>query len=238
MTHLDTLIIELRRELADELPLKLHASAPAGGKHSHGGPAEPSTDDIEPDRARPIGGYYNPGMTGLPFSRAFDRYLSGSHGGDFLASDSFTEIRDHCRRHHWREKHTDNPTAWNLCARIAIAAVELRQPLSFIAEQESIDLWLTKNLLTTALEHAKQWREDRKVGIRIGDESRLQLDEAEALPVVLSREHSLEAERKVWELWRERFPYLRSWESELNRRRAFHGRHCHDRCPLLMAEAA
>jgi hypothetical protein len=215
---LSDLIAELRREIASELPLKLHA-----GQQS---PTEADEESF---------GH----MTGLPFSRAFDRFLSGNHGGDFLASDSFTEIRDHCRREHWREGHTgDNPTSWNLCARLAIAAVELRQPLTFIAEQEDIDLWLVRNLLTSALEHAKEWREERKAGVRIGDESRLQLDEAEALPVVLAREHSVIAEQRIWELWREKFPYLRSWESELARRRAFHATHCYAGCGLLMDDAA
>ena len=237
MSRLSALVLELRRELAGELPLKLHASAPAAGRHTKGGPAEPSSDDAPADR--PKGHYYQPGMTGLPFSRQFDRYLSGEHGGDYLATDSFTEIRDHCRKEHWRELHTgDNPFAWNLCARIAIAAVELRQPLAFIAEREGIDLWLARNLLTDALEYARQWRVDRRKGIIIGDESRKQLDTAEALPIVLAREHSVADEQKVWELWRERFPYLRSWESELNRRRAYHALHCSPSCRLLIDDAA
>ncbi len=239
MTMLDDLIRELRLELSVELPMKLHAASPANGKHTRGGAAEPSSDDIEPYQPKPVGRYYDPGMTGLEFSRQFDRYLSGDHGGDFLAADSFEAIRDWCRIEHWREAHTgDNPFAWNLCARIAIAAVELRQPLPFIADSENIDLWLTRNLLTAALEYASDWRRNRRAGIIISDESRRELDEAEALPVVLAREHSIDHERKVWELWRERFPFIRSWDEELNRRRAYHATHCHQRCALLMGEAA
>lgn len=239
MTLLDDLIRELRAELAGELPLKLHAASPANGRHSHGGAAEPSGDDIEPEYARPVGRYYDPGMTGLEFSRAFDRYLSGNHGGDFLASDSFDHIRDVCRRDHWREAHTgDNPFAWNLCARLAIAVVELRQPIAFIADAEGIDVWLTRNLVTTALTEARQWRDDRRRGVIIADESRRELDEAEALPVVLAREHSLDHERKVWELWRSKFPFIASWDAELVRRRAYHAKHCYAGCALLMGEAA
>jgi hypothetical protein len=239
LAPLDTLIAELRVELAAELPLKLHAYQPSNGRHTHGGAAEPSGDDIEQEQPRPTSRYYNPGMTGLEFSRAFDRYLSGNHGGDFLAADTFVHIRDECRRDHWREAHTgDDPFAWNLCSRLAIAAVELRQPLSFIAVQEDIDVWLVRNLLITALQEAADWRADRRKGVIIGDESRRQLDESEALPVVLAREHSIAHEQRVWELWRERFPYVRSWESELQRRRAYHAKHCHERCALLMGEAA
>ena len=234
---LDELIHELRGELEAEIPLKLHAGAPAGGRHTRGGATEPDPED-EPAE-RPSTRFYDPGMTGLPFSRQFDRYLSDTHGGEFLAADSFTEIRDYCRRSHWREEHTGtDPFAWNLCARLVIAAVELRQPLPFIADAEKIDVWLARNLLTAALEHARQWRRDRRAGIIIADESRLQLDEAEALPVVLAREHSLAQERKVWDLWRERFPYLPDWDTEAKRRRAYHAAHCYQGCPLLREEAA
>ena len=235
---LDELIRELRSELEAEIPLKLHAGAPAGGRHTRGGAAEGEESTGQPVERRMQHGPGFIGETGLPFSRQFDRYLN-SHGGDFLAADSFTEIRDHCRRSHWREQHTgDNPYAWNLCARLAIAAVELRQPLPFIADAEGIDVWLARNLLTAALEHARQWRRDRRAGIIIADESRLQLDVAEALPVVLAREHSLSQERKVWDLWRERFPYLPDWDTEAKRRRAYHAAHCYQGCPLLREEAA
>lgn len=225
MSELDTLIVELRHELAVELPIKLHAGQQAEGRHTVQGSPELTYGH----------------MTGLPFSRAFDRYLNPQqHGGDFLAADSITEIRDWCRHDHFRENHSDpdRPFSWNLCARIVIAAVELRQPLTFIAERENIDAWLVRNLLTAALKYAAEWRYLRKKGVIIGDESRAQLDEAEALPVVLAREHSVLHEQRVWELWRAKFPYLRSWESELTRRRAFHALHCHDRCGLLMGDAA
>lgn len=235
---LERLIGDLRRELAGELPLRLHESA-STGRHTRGGAAEGEQSTGEPleRRMQHAPGFI--GETGLPFSRQFDRYLSDHHGGDFLASDSFAHIRDVCRRDHWREQHTgDNPFAWNLCARLAIAAVELRQPLSFIAAEEGIDLWLTRNLLTTALEEAATWRRDRRAGVIISDESRKQLDEAEAIPVLLAREHRVDEEQRIWELWRAKFPYLRSWDSELNRRRAFHAVHCHERCGLLFADAA
>lgn len=238
---LDAMIAELReewrQELAAELPLRLHARSPSNGKHTRGGPAEPDPEDEAP--APTEGSYYQPGMTGLEFARQFDRYLSGDHGGDFLATDAFIEIRDWCRREHWREDHTgDNPFAWNLCARLCIAYVELQQPVTFIAVQEDIDVWLVRNLLRDALQKAADWRADRRKGVIIADESRLQLDESEALPVVLAREHQVEHEQRVWELWRAKFPYLRSWESELIRRRAFHAKHCHERCALLMGAAA
>lgn len=216
---------ELRLELAGELPLRLHAfqgSAPAEGRHTVQGQPMPTYGH----------------MTGLPFARQFDRYLSGEHGGDFLASDCFAAIRDMCRKDHWREQHTGtDPFAWNLCSRLAIAYVELRQPITFIAEAENIDAWLVRNLLTSALRYARDWRSDRKAGIAIGDASRKQLDESEALPVVLAREHDVEHEARVWELWREKFPYVRSWESELARRRAYHAKHCHERCALLLLAA-
>lgn len=238
MTHLSAMIVRFRAELAGELPIKLHEFA-SNGRHSKGGAAEGEVSTGAPVERRMQHRPGDIGMTGLPFSRAFDRYLSGQHGGEFIAADAFTEIRDFCRREHWREQHTaENPFAWNLCARIAIAAVELRQPLAFIAEQEGIDLWLARNLLTTALEHAEKWREDRRKGVIIGDESRKQLDEAEAIPVLLAREHRVEDEERVWELWRAKFPYLRPWESELDRRRAFHATHCVEHCALLMDDAA
>lgn len=219
MTMLNDLIREFRLELAGELPIRLHASVQS----------EPTADG-EPNYGH---------MTGLPFARQFDRYLNPyQHGGDFLAADSFTEIRDFCRIEHYQQQHTGaDPFAWNLCARIAIAAVELRQPLIFIADSEGIDVWLARDLLTKALEHAQAWRQGRRAGIVISDESKKQLDESEHLPVVLAREHSVEHERKVWELWRAKFPYVRSWESELQRRRAYHAIHCHGRCALLMVAA-
>lgn len=250
------LVADLRRELEAELPIKLHEYAPANGRHSRGGPAEPSPDDIEPEPARPMGTFYNPGMTGLPFSRSFDRYLSGHHGGDFVAADSITEIREWCRREHWREQHTsENPFAWNLCARLVIAAVELRQPLLFIARQEGLDGWLAHNLLVGALQYAAQWRADRRKGVVIGDESRRQLNEAEALPVVLAREHHLGEEQKLWETLRKSNPcacggaladhpiaphsFMPTWHDELRRRRAFHAKHCAGGCELLnQADAA
>lgn len=225
MTDLTTLRDELRLELAGELPLRLHVgqgASPAEGRHTVQG--------------RPEMTYGH--MTGLPFARQFDRYLSGEHGGDFLASDCFAAIRDQCRKEHWREQHTGpDPFAWNLCSRLAIAYVELRQPVTFIAAVEGIDAWLVRNLLTEALKFARDWRSDRRRGVIITDESRKQLNESEALPVVLAREHDVEHEARVWELWRERFPYLRSWDSELVRRRAFHATHCHGNCALLLAAA-
>lgn len=221
MTMLDDLVRELRLEMAGELPIRLHARVQS----------EPTADG-EPNYGH---------MTGLPFARQFDRFLSGNHGGDFLADDCIEAIRDWCRVEHWREAHSgDDPFAWNLCARIVIAFVQLGQPLTFIAspEAEDLDVWLVRRLLTDALVWGKRWREDRKAGVRISDESRLELDESEALPIVLAREHSIEHERKVWGLWRERFPFIRSWEAELERRRAYHAVHCHERCTLLMGEAA
>ena len=222
---LPDLIAELRAEIAAELPLKLHQS---------------SGESVSDDKGRPVRRMTNghpATWTGLPFSQSFDRFLN-SHGGDYLASDSFKAIRDHCRVNHWREQHGSDPFAWNLCARIAIAAVELRQPVAFIADAEGLDGWLTHNLLLQALEYARKWRLDRRAGVIIGDESRRQLDEAEAIPVLLAREHSITEEERIWELWRQKFPYLRSWDSELTRRRAWHATHCVERCPLLMSEAA
>ena len=222
---LPDLIAELRAEIAAELPLKLHQS---------------SGESVSDDKGRAVRRKTNghpATWTGLPFSQAFDRFLN-SHGADYLASDSFTAIRDHCRANHWREQHGSDPFAWNLCARIAIAAVELRQPVAFIADAEGIDGWLTRNLLLQALEYARKWRQDRRAGVIIGDESRRQLDEAEAIPVLLAREHSITEEERIWDLWRQKFPYLRSWDSELARRRAYHASRCHERCPLLESTAA
>ena len=238
--RLAELIKEWRLALAAELPIVLHKSVSGTGKHSRGGPAEPTADDepIGPDYAIDAEPYYNPGMTGLPFARQFDRFLSGHHGGDFLASDSFVAIRDWCRLEHWREQHTgDNPFAWNLCARLAIAAVELRQPLAFIAASEATDVWDIRSLLIGALSYAQEWRADRRKGVIIGDESRLQLDTADTIPVLLAREHHVEDEERIWKLWRTKFPYLRSWESEMIRRRAYHAAHCNGRCLLLETAA-
>lgn len=261
-SELDELIEEFRRELAAELPTKLHAFSPAGGKHSRGGPAEPSADDEAAEQVAPTEHYYDPGMTGLPFSRQFDRFLSGEHGGDFLATDSFTEIRDFCRVQHWQEEHTGtNPFAWNLCARLVIAAVELQQPITHIADTEKLDVWLAKNLLSTALIHARDWRADRRKGVRMMDESRKQLNESEALPVVLAREHRIEDEQRLWESIRQQTPcdcggalppgrpkeerhpyephfYLPPWEKELARRRAFHAKRCDEGCVLVSLDKA
>jgi len=220
---LAALISELRLELAHELPLRLHAGQPSSSV-TRDGIVETAYGHI----------------TGLPFSRPFERFIDGEHGGDFLASDCFAAIRDdYCRPQHWREQHTgSNPFDWNLCARLAIAAVELRQPLSFIAAAEDIDVWLARNLLTGALQFAADWRTDRRKGVVISDESRRQLNESEAINVALAREHSVIYEQRVWEAMRRQYPFLPPWESELARRRAFHGKHCWDGCALLVGEAA
>lgn len=225
--RLDSLLTELRAELKEELPLKLHQGVPQGNQQTANEASEPAYGH----------------MTGLPFSRQFDRYLNpAQHGGDFIASDTFTYVRDWCRENHWREQHhTDpDPFAWNLCSRLVIAIVEFErfQPLSHVAKVEEIDYWLAERLLTAALEEAEVWRANRRKGVIIADESRRELDEAEALPIVLAREHQVEHERRVWELWRSKFPYIRAWDSELTRRRAYHAVHCHDRCALLVGEAA
>lgn len=243
MTELADLIRELRIELAFEIPPRLH---------------DDSGESVSDDRTGPVRRRTNghpATWTGLPFAHQFDRFLSGNHGGDFPADDCFPAIRDWCRAEHWREQHmTGNPFEWGLCARIASAAVERAEPLSFIASQEQIDLWLVRRLLLDALRFADRWRTDRKAGVRISDESRHQLNESEALPIVLAREHSLAYEQRVWETLRqlhvckcggsikdherEPHPLLRSWESELMRRRAYHAIHCGGSCPLLSAAAA
>lgn len=258
---LDYLREEWCRELRGELPLRLHYAA-VGGKSTKGGAAG-DLGGIEfgavPPTHRSTG---NGGWTGLPFTRPFERYIDGEHGGDFIATDAFAAVRDWCRREHWRESHsTDNPFAWNLCARLVIAYVELRQPVPFIAAQEGLDLWLTENLLIGALRESATWRGSRRAGVVIGDESHKQLNESEALSVVLAHQHDLVYEEKVWNALRneswcdcggvskwpspsgEKHPvdphsFMLSWEDETKRRRAFHAKWCHDRCGLLMADAA
>lgn len=237
MTLLDTLTVELRAELMSEVPTRLHESAGLGKGRSTKGGAAGDLGGIEfgnvPAKVRASG------WTGLPFTREFQRYLSDQRGADFIADDSFAEIHAWCRREHWREQHVaDDPFAWGLCARLAIAVVELRQPIVFVAEREGIDRWLVKRLLTDALVYAKRWRAERRKGVTIHDESRSHIGEAEALPIVLGREHLLDRERAVWEGLRRVYPFLRSWESELERRRSFHARHCVHGCILLDSEAA
>ena len=225
---LEELRDEWWRELRAELPERLHVDD-----------GESMAEGTSGKAVKPKTNGYPATWTGLPFDRLFERFIDDEHGGDFVADDAFEAVRDWCRREHWRESHTtDNPFAWNLCARLVIAYVELRQPVPFIAVQERLDLWLANNLLEAALTESARWRYNRRAGIIIGDESHKQLNESEALSVVLAREHDVRYQQRVWESLRVEYPFLPEWDAELTRRRAFHARNCHDRCGLLMDAAA
>jgi hypothetical protein len=229
---LDCLIRRLRdewwREVRAELPGRLHVDD-----------GESMAEGTSGKAVKPKTNGYPATWTGMPFDRLFERYIDGEHGGDFVASDAFTAVRDWCRREHWREGHTgDNPFGWTACSRVAILYVRLDWGVPLIAEYLNLDAWLVERLLRDALVWAQKWRGDRRSGVVIGDESHKQLNESEALSVVLAREHDVDIQARVWNALRLEYPFLSPWESELARRRTFHAKWCHDRCGLLMAVAA
>ena len=229
---LEVLIQELRDawwlELRAELPIRLHDDdGESMAEGSSGKAVKPKTNG------------YPATWTGMPFDRYFERYIDGEHGGDFVASDAFTGVRDWCRREHWRESHAgDNPFGWTACSRVAILYVRLWWSVETIAEYLNLDAWLVRRLLHDALTYAAQWRSDRRRGVVIGDESHKELNESEALSVVLAREHEVVYQERVWRALRVEYPMLPEWEAELTRRRTFHARYCHEHCGLLMDEAA
>lgn len=228
MTDLAALRDEWWLELRAELPARLHVDdGESMAEGSSGRTVKPKTNG------------YPATWTGLPFDRYFERYIDGEHGGDFVASDAFTAVRDWCRREHWRESHTgDNPFDWTACSRVAILYVRIRWSIPTIAKHVGLDGWMVERLLRDALTWAHKWRVDRRSGVVIGDESHKQLNESEALSVVLAREHDVRFQERVWVALRDEYPFLPEWETELARRRGFHARRCHDQCGLLMAVAA
>lgn len=241
------------RELRAEIPMQLHVDDGESMAEGSAGRAV----------KRQTNGYPAT-WTGMPFDRHFERYIDGEHGGDFVATDAFTAVRDWCRREHWRESHVgDNPFGWTACSRVSILYVRLRWSVTTIAEYLDLDAWLVRRLLIDALEWADRWRADRRTGVEIADESHKQLNESEALSVVLAYQHNVVYEEKVWNALRseawcdcdcggalrwlgpagdkhpvEVHAFMLSWDDELKRRRAFHAVHCHERCALLMAVAA
>ena len=207
------LIEDFRAELEAEIPMRLHPGL-GGGKHTKGGPAESEYEPGEPIERRWNGGG-RVGWTGLPFTPAFQRYLghSENYGYEFIAAASFDEIAAYCRSKHDESHSAGGPTA-STCRRIAVAVVELRQPIPFVAVQEDVGIFAVRKSLLDVLRHAERWRQMKRDRAVAHDTA----DEPASLDMTLRRQHDEAREQRVWNLLRLRHPYLPDWEFERGRR--------------------
>jgi hypothetical protein len=210
------LIEDFRAELEAELPAQLHTTSGESG----------SDWRLVADQRRTNG--HPATWTGLPFTAPFMRYLghSDQYGAEFIAAAAMDEIRDYCRSHH-DPSHFDAEPTTSLCRRLAVAVVEMRQPLSFIAAQEGIDRFLVHQHLLDVLRHAEKWRLNRRETIADRDtQAQAALDNP--IAETLRRQHNEPYERRVWDRMRLRHkdwrgePLLPEWEVERERRFAQH----------------
>jgi hypothetical protein len=236
------LIVAFREELESEIPVKLHPGPSRTGKRTVGMPAGDMGGRRSSALAVTAGGSMDYGWTGCPFRPSFQRYLghSDEYGLEFIAAASFDEIAAWCRINH-DESHWDrtNP-AVSLCRRLAVAVVELRQPVSFIASQESQTISNVHHFLKEALAHAAEWRGNRRRTAAERDEdAQRQIDDP--INETLRRQHNESHEQRVWERMRKRHlkpdgeSLLPTWEFERERRTEQHRKLG---CPECMTRAA
>ncbi len=196
------LIEDFRAELEAEVPVKLHQDS---GE---------SAGEFSADVTRKTNGHPAT-WTGLPFTSQFERYLghSENYGFEFIAAASFDEIAAYCRSHH-DESHADKGPTSSTCRRLAVAVVEFRQPLAFVAVQEDLGIFAVRKLLIDVLTHAAKWRERKRDRAVEHDTA----EEPSSLESTLRRQHDEAREQRVWNLLRIRHPYLPDWEFERGRR--------------------
>ena len=196
------LIEDFRAELEAEIPVKLHQDS---GE---------STGTFTPDVTRKTNGHPAT-WTGLPYTAQFERYLghSENYGYEFIAAASFAEIAAYCRSHH-DESHGDRGPTSSLCRRVAVAVVEMRQPLAFVAVQEDTTIFAVRKLLMDVLTHAADWRLKKQAMAAAHDEQ----EEPPSLDEMLRRQHDEVREQRAWNLMRLRHPYLPDWDFERGRR--------------------
>lgn len=236
--RLADLILDFREELETEVPLRLHPT-PKHGKSTKGAPADPAPDDDPADyvasgyrsaigSARPLG------WTGLPFKPAFQRYIGhpDEYGYEFIAAASFEEIRDYCRSKHHEEHHNPQPFG-SLCKRMAIAIVELRQPLSHVASVEGLGIFAVRKHLEDVLSYAASWREQKKK-MAIDHDTAADVP-ADPIGDMLRREHDEAHEERLWNRLRARYPKMPEWEVERARRIEEHRKLGCPRCMTIAA---
>lgn len=225
------LIEGFRSELESEIPRRLHRASGDSG-----------ADYTQQHVARKVNGRKGPGTTGLPFTGQFARYLGHSeeYGYEFIAAASFDEIAAYCRSKHVDSAgamlHATGPTD-SLCKRMAVAVVEMRQPVAFVAAQEGIGIFNVRTHLVDVLRHAEKWRGKKREAATAHDEDM----EPVSLNDMLRRQHNEAFEERVWNRtraahvdWRGE-PLLPEWEVERVRRLEQHRKLG---CPECMTRAA
>lgn len=218
------LIEDFRIELEAEIPLCLHPSPPPVGKRTRGMPAGDMgafRASANPPSVSVLGVDY--GWTGWPFHPRFQRYIGHpeDYGYEFIAASAFEEIVVWCRINH-DESHWDrDDPAVSLCRRIAVAVVDIGQPLAFVANQEGQTLYNVRQFLLASLKHAAEWRETRRKSVTARDED-AQRQTDDPISETLNRQHNEAHEQKVWARMRIRHPYLSDWDAERERRQEQH----------------
>lgn len=162
MSELDTLIVELRHELADVKWFRFHSRVVPSSTES----IQISRWDAEAQKWQPnwdeMLEVLDAGI-GVPLSRGAEMYLERK-GIDSVPQRSIEEIGWFCHARHYTHCEKDGcpteglPARTPLCERIAAAAVELHQPLGQIAWREDRPADEINDLALQGLVHAKAWR--------------------------------------------------------------------------------
>ena len=140
---LEALIQQLRDEIRAETPLRLHARAV---------PVLRDYDGVTDRRNADEGG------TGLPFSAAMHRYLSGpdSWGLSRLGMLSIIEISERCSARH--PDHRRPMFTRSLCGQLAFQAAYLGLELDDIVWVTGLSMEQVTGMLEWGLRHAREWR--------------------------------------------------------------------------------
>lgn len=219
--ELVTLIEDFRADLEAEIPKRLHLRTGDVG-------AEYATVTTRRSQSGATG------WTGPPFTGSFLRYLGhpDEYGYEFIAAAAFQEIAAYCRSKH-DESHCVGSTD-SLCRRLAVAVVELRQPLAFVAAQEGIGIFAVRRHLVDVLKHAEEWRRKRMDAASLSDQQR-QESADDPIGTMLAQQHLEGIEERVWARLRAKYPELPEWTVEQERRRIQHRRLG---CPRCMVDVA
>jgi len=138
-------LADLRREYAEETPLRLHGrAAPEQGKD----PAQWQDGDE--------------GGIGVPFSAQMLRLLGHRdwYGSAFLAREAVLETSDWCHSRH--PNHQRPGSSFSLCGWLLHLAVRMGQEPKDIVWLEAMPLYSVESLLRHAVDHADRWMHEAR----------------------------------------------------------------------------
>lgn len=189
---LSVLVRELRAELADARWFRFHSRV-----------VPSSTEAIQ--LSRWDGERWQPNWDetvevldageGMSLSPAAERYLEG-RGVDALPMRSLAEIGWFCHSRHGAHCEADGclpeggPARTPLCERVAVAVVELRQPLGQVAWREDRPADELHGIAVAGLKHARAWRH-RQLHMYMRAARELERDTRVICPLCLGRTVSM-----------------------------------------------